>query len=188
MSLGRVIFPVLKENNWNKKGNHTTDFIREHIEICYVLFFFFFVDKKSFLCACVKGKNSKVPPAVVTPLGYPELTVTVETMRGHVVRHPPRDLQTHTFRWLQGEREGEKTWKCGLKWVPTSVSLLSTRSQLPSDSRSSLWLDRESSSGLLSDSRKHVWKRSKTQREVFLKHSQIRASGSSAKRREKKKN
>ena len=38
----------------------------------------------------------EAPPAVVTSLGYPELTVTVETMGGHVVGHPPRDLHTHT--------------------------------------------------------------------------------------------
>lgn len=31
-------------------------------------------------------------PAVVTSLCHPELTVTVETMGGHVVGHPPRDL------------------------------------------------------------------------------------------------
>lgn len=39
-------------------------------------------------------------PAMVTPLGYPELTVTAETVRGHVVRHPPGDLHTdtHTHR------------------------------------------------------------------------------------------
>lgn len=40
----------------------------------------------------------------------------------------------------------------------TSVSFLSTRSQLPSLKRSSLWLDRESSSSLPSDSRRHVWR------------------------------
>lgn len=33
-------------------------------------------------------------PAVVTSLGYPELTVTVETMGGHVVGHPPCNLHT----------------------------------------------------------------------------------------------
>lgn len=29
---------------------------------------------------------------MVTSLGYPELAVTVETMGGHVVGHPPCDL------------------------------------------------------------------------------------------------
>lgn len=38
----------------------------------------------------------EAPPAVVTSLGYPELTITVETMGGHVVGHPPRDLHTYT--------------------------------------------------------------------------------------------
>lgn len=46
---------------------------------------------KVFLC-----RQSEGPPAVVTSLGYPELTVTVETMRGHVIGHPPRDLHAHT--------------------------------------------------------------------------------------------
>lgn len=32
---------------------------------------------------------------MVTPLGYPELTVTAEAVRGHVVGHPPRDLHAH---------------------------------------------------------------------------------------------
>lgn len=43
----------------------------------------------------MQENHSEDPPAVVTPLGYPELTVTVETMGGHVVGHPPRDLNTH---------------------------------------------------------------------------------------------
>lgn len=59
MSLGRVIFPVLKENNWNKKGNHTTDFIREHIEICYVLFFFLLLTRNHFCVLVWKGKIAK---------------------------------------------------------------------------------------------------------------------------------
>lgn len=49
-----------------------------------------------------------------------------------------------------------------LKRTQTSVSLRSTRSQLPSDRRSSLWVDRESSSLLLSDSRRHVWKQTES--------------------------
>lgn len=39
-----------------------------------------------------KTEIREAPPAVVTSLSYPELTVTVETMGGHVVGHPPRDL------------------------------------------------------------------------------------------------
>lgn len=41
-------------------------------------------------------KQREGPPAMVTPLGYPELTIAAETVRGHVVRHPPGDLQTDT--------------------------------------------------------------------------------------------
>jgi hypothetical protein len=36
-------------------------------------------------------------PAVMSPLGHPELTVAVETMGGHVIGHPPGDLQIHAF-------------------------------------------------------------------------------------------
>lgn len=32
-------------------------------------------------------------PAVMPPLGQPEFTIAVETMRGHVVWNPPRDLE-----------------------------------------------------------------------------------------------
>lgn len=43
-------------------------------------------------------KQTEDLPAMVTPLGYPELTVTAETVRGHVVRHPPGDLHTDTHQ------------------------------------------------------------------------------------------
>lgn len=49
----------------------------------------------------VWGEDVRGSPAVVTSLGHPELTVTVETMRGHVIGHPPRDLHTHTHRQWQ---------------------------------------------------------------------------------------
>lgn len=44
----------------------------------------------------MEENRSEAPPAVVTSLGYPELAVTVETMGGHVVGYPPRDLHRHT--------------------------------------------------------------------------------------------
>lgn len=42
--------------------------------------------------ATVFTENISTVPAVVTSLGYPELTVTVKTMRRHVIWHPPSDL------------------------------------------------------------------------------------------------
>ena len=39
---------------------------------------------------------------MMTSLGHPELTVTVETMGSHVVRDPPRDLNTHTHTHIRG--------------------------------------------------------------------------------------
>ena len=48
------------------------------------------------LCVLMSENLGEAPPAVVTSLGYPKLAVTVETMGGHVVGHPPRDLHTHT--------------------------------------------------------------------------------------------
>lgn len=50
---------------------------------------------------------------MVAPLGYPELTVTAEAVRGHVVGHPPGDLHTdthHVNAVIPGasERRGEE--------------------------------------------------------------------------------
>lgn len=54
-----------------------------------------FVIEPLLLCLLMSGQDSEAPPAVVTSLCYPELTVTVETMGSHVVWHPPCDLRTH---------------------------------------------------------------------------------------------
>lgn len=62
-----------------------------------------------FVCLLLEEKQSEAPPAVVTSLGYPELTVTVETMGGHVVWYPPCDLNTCTHIDV---RTLYRNWRC----------------------------------------------------------------------------
>lgn len=75
-------------------------------------------------------------------------------------------LQHTTHLWEIGEHNGLR--KYPYLQGHTSVSFLSTGSQLASERQSSLWSEPKSSVSLPSDSFKHVWRKSKDITVIFI--------------------